>query len=203
MFAHKYAFSSLPTDADDQQDTEKKRFFEKRAATWKYIFICGSIFLVLSLIAAWALTSRLQKSSSRWSSCGDSVETARQRGCSFDLISFAWQTPECYDAALVSEFASWDSWNFYADDKLTLPVTQEMALHGNRTLFVEWDYHIVHCTFMWRQMHRAYERGWIDSHLGSYNHTLHCQKMILMESAAVENAITVARVIYPECDRVN
>ena len=202
MFANKYAFSSLPTDADDQQDTEQNRFLDKRAATRKCIFIIGSLLVILILVAAWALTTTLRKPSTRQSSCGDSLETARQRNCSFDLISFAWQTPECYDAELVSEFASWDNWSFYADDKLTVPVSQEMAWHGNRTLFVEWDYHIVHCTFMWRQMHRAYERGWIDRHLGSYNHTLHCQKMILMESAEIDKAITIARVIYPECDRV-
>lgn len=56
---------------------------------------------------------------------------------------------------------------------------------------------------MWRQMHRAYERGWIDAHLGAYNHTLHCQEMILREvPEESRSVITKAPVIYPVCERV-
>ena len=66
-------------------------------------------------------------------------------------------------------------------------------------MWVKWHYHMVHCTFMWRQMHRAYERGYIDSHLGNYNHTLHCQKMILMDPAEGEAKKVKARLIYPGC----
>ena len=202
MFAKHFAFSRLPTDEDDQTETSAKISPRRRSQKWLYISACGAILLIILFATVAASTSRLRASSATWSSCGDSLETARARGCSFDLISFAWQTQECYDADLVSEFASWNNWTFYADDKFTIPVSQEIARQGDRTpLFVKWDYHIVHCTFMWRQMHRAYERGWIDNHLGNYNHTLHCQKMMLMDPAASEHAITVARVIYPQCTK--
>jgi hypothetical protein len=55
---------------------------------------------------------------------------------------------------------------------------------------------------MWRQMHRAYERGWIDAHLHAYNHTLHCQKVLLKQGQEDTDVGTQARVIYPVCDRV-
>jgi len=197
------AFSRLLTEDYDPTDTGPKISPKARSRRWLYISVCGAFLLIVVLATASALSLRLRASSKTWSSCGDSLETARNRNCSFDLISFAWQTPECYDTELVSEFASWNNWTFYADDKFTSPVSQEIAIQGNRTpLFVKWDYHIVHCTFMWRQMHRAYERGWIDSHLGNYSHTLHCQHMILMDSSAAEHAITVARVIYPQCTKM-
>ncbi len=200
MFDRPVAFSRLPTDEHDDTNVGAKVSPTARPRKLLYALACGTILLIVLLASVAIPSSRLKSSSTRWSSCGDSLETAQERGCSFDLISFAWQTPECYDTELVAEFSSWSNWTFYADDKFTIPVSQEIARQGNRTpLFVKWDYHIVHCTFMWRQMHRAYERGWIDSHLGNYNHTLHCQRMMLMDKSAAEKAITVARIIYPPC----
>ena len=136
------------------------------------------------------------------SSCGNTPTSARERGCLFDLISFTWQVPECYDASLVSAFASWDEWVFYTEAGGNVTVPKEVALRGERDLWVSWKYHIVHCTFTWRQMHRAYERGWIDTHLRAYNHTLHCQDMILLEDKP-EVAVTVAMLRYPTCERVS
>ena len=51
-------------------------------------------------------------------------------------------------------------------------------------------------------MHRAYERGWIDAHLHAYNHTLHCQHMLLMQGIDDEDVATRATVIYPVCEKV-
>jgi len=202
MSFEKVAFSRLLTEDYDQTDTGAKISPKARSRKWLYISVCGTFLLIVVLAIAFASGLRLRASSKTWSSCGDSPETARDRNCSFDLISFAWQTPECYDAELVSEFASWNNWTFYADDKFTSPVSQMTALQGNQALFVKWDYHVVHCTFVWRQMHRAYERGWIDCHLRNYHHTIHCQKMILTDSSAAEHLITVARILYPQCTKV-
>lgn len=61
----------------------------------------------------------------------------------------------------------------------------------------------MHCAYMWRQMHRAYaDRGFIDSHLGSYNHTLHCQKVVT-EKREGWLADTAARVRYPRCEQIS
>ncbi|KAI1325218.1 hypothetical protein F5Y16DRAFT_401680 [Xylariaceae sp. FL0255] len=204
MFQKKVAFTRLPTDKDGQTLKESVKISPRPSSTKRlYVFGCSTIVLLTLLALVFSSTSRLRQSSAKWPSCGDSVETAKERGCSFDLISFAWQTPECYDAELVADFASWEgNWTFYADDQFTIPVGQELAIQGETTpLFVSWDYHIVHCTFMWRQMHRAYERGWIDTHLGNYNHTLHCQHMMLMTAEASAKKVTAARIIYPECTK--
>ncbi|KAK4495022.1 hypothetical protein PRZ48_013349 [Zasmidium cellare] len=214
MFSKKQSFQPLPTTDEEEESVHyevagKAAAFGGNDSKWRPLIRHGAALLVLfvvtvlglALVATWASRTNVPKPT--WSSCGSDPETARSRGCSFDLISFAWQTPECFDADLVSEFASWEGdWTFFADDKFTQPVDQSVASQGERTpLFVPWDYHIVHCTFMWRQMHRAYENGWIDEHLGNYNHTLHCQKMTLMDEKAAEKAVTVARIIFPECRR--
>lgn len=137
-----------------------------------------------------------------WTSCGNTSKSARARGCSFDLISFAWQTPECYDSSLVSEFITWDNWTFSTELHGNQTIPLETALQGEQSLFVTWHYHMVHCTFMWRQMHRAFENGWIDIHLRAYNHTLHCQKMLLETRFTDDIVNTNATVIYPACERV-
>jgi hypothetical protein len=137
-----------------------------------------------------------------WSSCGSSSNSACERNCSFDLISISWQTPECYDAPLASEFVARNAWNFYTEAHGNVTVPFSHALKGEQNLWVDWNYHITHCLFMWRQMPRAYERGWIDAHLRSYNHTLHCQKKILEEGVEPDAVNTTVNVIYPVYDRV-
>ncbi|KAL2263972.1 hypothetical protein VTK26DRAFT_3966 [Humicola hyalothermophila] len=163
--------------------------------------------------------------------CGSSPSEARRRGCRFDILSFAWQTPECYDAELMEEFIGYDNWTFYthpfsststsgtdggiSDSNSGNPpsttdaefgtdtVDISTALEGERTLYVDWKYHVVHCTFMWRQMHRAYTvRGYIDSHLDDYRHTLHCQLTLLDRETPLGSVVVVAELKYPDCRKI-
>lgn len=212
MFAEKHAYARAPTEDDDSDLESHAATTADSNARLKSLMRNGGLLLTLfltvlsglSLVANLAPSPQISRLSTepKWSSCGNDSATARSRGCSFDLISFAWQTPECYDGELVSEFASWNgSWTYYADRNFTQIVDQDVAMRGERKLYVEWSYHLVHCTFMWRQMHRAYERGWIDAHLGNYNHTLHCGQMILMDPEETQHTKTAARLIYPECLR--
>jgi hypothetical protein len=172
--------------------------FDKRRL--RYLFLCLFLILTIAATTIFALLGRAQRPA--WESCGSDPATARARGCSFDLISFAWQTPECYDASLVRDFAEWDTWTFYTAERGNVTVTQEVVLQGEQSLWVTWHYHLVHCTFMWRQMHRAYERGWIDGHLHAYNHTLHCQKVLLRTDVRHDEVFTMGNVIYPVCEKV-
>ncbi|KAH6623366.1 hypothetical protein F5144DRAFT_595548 [Chaetomium tenue] len=140
----------------------------------------------------------------RWTTCGTTPSTARARNCRFDILSFAWQTPECYDAELMTAFLQHRPWQFYAHPNRTdAVVSLEVALQGEQTLYVDWAYHVAHCTFMWRQMHRAYRlRGWVDSHLDAYKHTLHCQGVLLERGVGGGRVNVVAAVKYPECREV-
>ena len=119
------------------------------------------------------------------------------------MISFSWQTRECFIEPLVSEFASWYDWSFYTEKWGNTTVPTEVALEGEQDLWVSWEYHLVHCTFVWRQMAYGYERGLIDSHVRSYPHTIHCQEMLFLDGGLAPDDIMIHAVVqYPVCERV-
>jgi len=218
-----------PDEKDDDEESVGNEEEDRMAGLWLWnigrrramisIFL-GFVVAILSAAVTAALVVTVithtpssttpPLSSSSWSSCGTSPATARQRGCSFDIISFAWQMPRCYDAPLVDEFASWngtDAWEFYTEvgggrGGSNATVSKEKVMGGEIDAWVSWRFHKVHCTFALRQMHRAYERGWIDSHLRSFNHTLHCQMVLLKDDIGPDEVITLGRVIYPDCEPV-
>lgn len=198
---------------DETHDLEVERPLPKKTlpdqSRTRYIIsgIIVSFLLLFSIIVF--LIYRPQNP--HWPSCGDSPTTARERGCSFDIITFAWQMPKCYDAPLVDEFANWAPWTFWTDEHGNETVPLAEARKGDRELWLPWQYHVVHCTFVWRQMHRAYEAGWIDEHSRSYHHTTHCQKMLLMDChdegrfciLPNDTVITGADLIYPAWEKVD
>ena len=141
----------------------------------------------------------------RWRNCGSSPTEAKLRGCRFDILSFAWQTPECFDGELMDDFIAHDNWKFYAHFNSTETVVElAAALEGDRSLYVDWEYHITHCTFMWRQMHRAYTvKGFIDSHLDDYHHTLHCQRTLLDRETGLGMVNVIAALKYPDCRKIS
>src|ERR1700712_3744282 len=47
--------------------------------------------------------------------CGNTASEAAAKGCIFDIMSMAWQSPECYDEDLAAEFADLGPWEFYSD----------------------------------------------------------------------------------------
>jgi hypothetical protein len=127
------------------------------------------VIINLGLIGFFRQLHPVERQQPRWKSCGDNPQTALERGRSFDLISFAWQTPECYDAEIVKGFITHnepDGWTFYDEMDRNVAVSQETATLGLQNLGVSWRHHVVHCTYAWRQMHRAFKRGWIRLWLG-------------------------------------
>ncbi|MCJ1301987.1 hypothetical protein MMC08_004788 [Hypocenomyce scalaris] len=140
----------------------------------------------------------------RYESCGHSPVEARSRGCNFDIISFAWLMPECYNDSLTQEFISWSNWTWYTSEEPedNTQLSFEVAKLGEEDTFVDWNYHMVHCTFMWRQQHAATENGWVGRHLVHYAHTVHCQHSLLQDAYENRNVRTPARVVYPPCLKV-
>lgn len=195
--------SYQPVAQDEGQEKGQNVILEPvhKGQRRKAYIIVGIVTAVLAILLCPAIVLH-RAQLPRWTSCGKSPSTARERGCSFDLISFAWQTKECYDSSLVSDFANWDSWVYYLDAQSNVTISQDVAFEGETDVLTTWKFHQVHCTFMWRQMHRAFEAGWIDSHLRSYNHTLHCQKMLLMRPEKDDVIAANATIIYPTCESV-
>lgn len=115
--------------------------------------------------------------------CGNSSEEARAKGCIFDVMSILWVTPECYDAELAEEFKThWDhEWWAHRKADPQDQVPYDVVAQGEwKYLWVEWEYHQLHCTFMWRKMHRAILNHWpMEDRLMSWGHTLHCEDMLV------------------------
>jgi hypothetical protein len=89
---------------------------------------------------------------------------------------------------------------FWTNNTAIETVPLEVAAKGEMNLHVTWETHVIHCTYMWMQMHRAYGvRGYIDSHLDNWAHTKHCQAVILEKEIGPETVNAEGRVNYPEC----
>lgn len=110
--------------------------------------------------------------------CGETPEEARARGCAFDPVSFSWLPPLCFDGELVERFLAMRDWQWYyhANDTTSPVPFAEVQKGEHPWLFVTREFHIFHCTYQWRKMHRAMLQGTpVDSYIGNYSHTGHCE----------------------------
>lgn len=132
--------------------------------------------------------------------CGSSPAEAQDKGCVFDKLNFAWQTPECYDNATISGFMAFHKWDFVTDEQRSTVIPAAELPLDQRPVHVSWEFHQVHCMYVRRQLVRAVSEGRsIDSHLAAYQHTVHCGRAILDGETAVTSFHTTAPVIYPRC----
>lgn len=65
-----------------------------------------------------------------------------------------------------------------------MPVSLTQAMTGEYALlYVSHEYHVRHCTLVWRKMHRALLSplglAAVDGYMAGYAHTLHCEHMLL------------------------
>jgi len=133
--------------------------------------------------------------------CGESPSEARDIGCVFDVIIMGWVPWRCYDADLAAEFLERDDWAFYRTPNTTgpeVPISEILSGEWDE-VFVDYKYHVVHCTYTWRKTQRAAMSGLIlDGYIADSHHTNHCEMMLLHEPLA-ENS---AYIKYASCPRV-
>ncbi|OJJ47404.1 hypothetical protein ASPZODRAFT_16085 [Penicilliopsis zonata CBS 506.65] len=130
--------------------------------------------------------------------CGTSIAEARKHGCHFDPMSFSWLPPRCYDVELSAEFLQRSDWEWYLDAKGMLPVPRETVLAGeHESLYVSWEYHLVHCTYAWRKMHRAVMMQVpLDGYIRQYAHTEHCERMLLRQGVDWNTTNTIIQTKF-------
>jgi len=135
--------------------------------------------------------------------CGNTPQEARDRGCVFDNIAFAWFPERCWDEDLSKSFRD-IKFKFSLGPNDTDPVGQDDAYTGDYPhLFVNWEYHVMHCTYMWRKMHRAIlgeGRAILDGIAKDMQHTNHCETMLLRrQEVPYDSMNTIVSVKYPDC----
>ena len=70
-------------------------------------------------------------------------------------------------------------------------------------LYVSWEYHLRHCTAMWKKLHRAIRgegKTAVDSYIANYEHTKHCEHMLLgRRGLGLDEVNTVIETKFPDC----
>ncbi|KUJ12459.1 uncharacterized protein LY89DRAFT_208026 [Mollisia scopiformis] len=154
--------------------------------------------------------------------CGENADEARALGCIWDVMNFAWEHPDCYDAELVQEFEALGPWTFYHSSRADTEVPESNMLSvipddqvGDHLelMWTDRRYHSMHCIFAAKLVHRAVERGGkVQGKLASINHTNHCAMSLQnrdkeavrwMERyhtvVPLDAIVTRATVQYPTC----
>ena len=134
--------------------------------------------------------------------CGSSIKEAKELGCSWDLLSAAWLRPECLDAELTESFRNEDDWPFFADKEGQHPLKEEelqWRVGEGMHYYTNLKYHRTHCSYQWRKMHRAMERGSrIENKLADYHHTLHCG-YVFLQDGKLDELLTEISVEFMRC----
>jgi hypothetical protein len=134
-------------------------------------------------------------------SCGNSSAEALAAGCEFDIMSFTWSPEACFDRELMDDFLARKNWTWWVNEVDEMPLQLLDVQYGQYLqLFVTWEYHLFHCTYMWKKMHRAIRAGRpLDSYIANINHTNHCEMMLLDHTMDLDARSTIIAVKYPFC----
>lgn len=163
------------------------------------VLTIGTLAVTTSLMT----NKSVHTSSAKIQNCGNSSEEARLLGCYFDIMSFTWSQPSCFDKALMDEFLSLRNWTWFSNPGNIpgIPVPFDEVYSGQHSrLYVTWEYHITHCTFMWKKMHRAIMAGRpLDSYVNNVKHTEHCEEMLLNRDTPLEDRHTTIFMKFPDC----
>jgi hypothetical protein len=141
--------------------------------------------------------------------CGTTADEARALGCQWDIMTMSWEHPDCFDPDLTREFEELGPWQFYwssrpgkevPEPEMLSPIPPELVSEQTERIWTDRRYHIMHCIYAWKMMHRAVERGWkMQGELTSYHHTEHCSQSLANTSVPMDAIITKANVQFPAC----
>lgn len=175
-----------------------------RAVTFMLVALVILISLTWSIIEA-RYSQRTRYVSTLRSGCGNSAAEAQAKGCHFDMMSWLWVPHECFDAELVEDFIQLRDWKWYTShrglEKDRVPLA-DVKTGMYDSLWAPQEYHMWHCTYMWKKMHRTILRhGPIDNDVANYNHTLHCEKMLL-EPGSLSAVNTLVTAEFASCSYI-
>jgi hypothetical protein len=180
----------------------------KRKRTYR-ILVAAIVATVILSSTIYLLTSRWTTAHQNYSQCGTSAEEARARGCVFESTGFTWLPKECHDAETENEFLRYVADNdlkLFHDPDYTKEATAEEVKKGDGAgYFVREGYHLAHCLFLFKKLHRAYASGKIiDGYIISLNHTDHCVGQSLSVGRDADyrkDVIQFSYIKWPNCGK--
>jgi hypothetical protein len=135
--------------------------------------------------------------------CGITPAEARANGCVFEMTGFSWLPKECSDPAVEAEFMTSIDLKYYRDENYTQEVSLDEVRRGDGPgFFVKQDYHLAHCGFLFKKLHKAISQGRkVDGLVSPVHHTSHCVDMLLGPPNNRWDAIQFAFTKYPYCGK--
>ena len=160
-------------------------------------------------------------SDGRLLTCGDTLEEAERNGCKFDIMTFAWTPPACYDEEMAqgalddySELAPYKAtgtWPWWRFENHTEPLAQTPDdIQKFDPIFTNNHYHRAHCLYLWRIMHRAGTKKLNGGGEGVYvyekavgwEHVIHCNKLLNDMERPVDYLAMAVKVVG-HCVRID
>ncbi|KAG6047343.1 hypothetical protein E4U39_000539 [Claviceps sp. Clav50 group G5] len=120
--------------------------------------------------------------------CGSTLEEAHALHCEYVPMASAWLPPHCRDPAIEDEFDTLGpnpdgTWDYFADGNMSEPLSRGQVaelVRSDGRYYTSWEWHVVHCLFYWRKLHRAqFSEVTIEPRFNTDAHIHHCSKLIL------------------------
>lgn len=139
----------------------------------------------------------------KYQHCGKSPEEAMALGCEWDIMSFGWVHPACFNKAESEEWAAkYGPWEWYPalNSSKSEAIPPEDLPHS-RLVFTQQGYHVVHCLYIWKLIHLAGMNHHLVTNEGiPFQHTEHCVKMIGNSTwVPFETVDTRVHLLFGEC----
>jgi hypothetical protein len=134
-------YESLPDESSDDGPLVPRRKFRSRFGSFQWSLAsfaagCAGALIVMGvtigIVRAVYHPNRVEDiKAADWNYCGHNSSTAMERGCVMDPALYAWLPPQCYFHELVTSLPPiFEDRDYFADEDLTLPITQEELYLG-------------------------------------------------------------------------
>jgi len=193
------------TDSENQSESSLENELPmpvfQRPNPWKRLSFIILLLSVISVttVALWPTSRKIRNDIL---DCGNSPAEAAAKGCTFDILESAWVHPECFDAELQEKYNPLGVWDFFYDEDLTRPMSDERVASGvDELIYTFSGFHQAHCLYIFDKMERAImTRRPVNTRMLRESHVEHCalQMLVLMHEFN-ETSTTVGRNYLP-CD---
>lgn len=136
--------------------------------------------------------------------CGTSPDEAKQLGCYFDMFSFAYYRPACYNKDLHDDFLAKHRHEIEWRHMDYSPLPTEEVLKGIHIDLrpISGQFHDLHCTYEWLRLIWALaEERPLDKKLSKFKHSHHCSTNLLAKDKSGRNqtAHQTANILFGSC----
>lgn len=146
--------------------------------------------------------------------CGISPEEAIERGCVWDIMSYGWIHPLCFDKEESDRWAAkYGPFEWFVDDQPPLDengfplngtLTQRLTLEElpfAPSIFTTQGYHINHCMYLLKLVHlAALHNAPVSNEAVNIGHTDHCAGIIGSSDLVPYDKITTGvKLLYVQC----